>query len=396
MNIPGPPHAQARVDLDAITGNVAALRERMGGSKLMAVVKANGYGHGIVPAATAALAGGADWLGVAGVAEALRLRQAGITAPVLCLMALGEDPHEDAIRAGVDLAAGSVPMVARITAAARRAGRPARLHLKADTGLSRGGATESEWPEVLRAARAARDRGHAEIIGLWSHFARADEPGDPSTGRQLARFGEAAARARRAGVTGEIRHIANTAAALTVPDARLDLVRIGGGTYGLSTLPGGAPPWLRPAMTLSARLAQVKRVGAGTGVSYGHRYVTQRAATLGLVPLGYADGVPRAASGLPLVWARGRRWPIAGTVCMDQFVVDFGDEPVAAGEEVVLFGPGDAGEPTAQEWGEALGTISYEIVTGIGARVPRVYAGGQDQDTDAGRVVREAYASNDA
>jgi alanine racemase len=150
-------------------------------------------------------------------------------------------------------------------------------------------------------------------------------------------------------------------------------VRLGGAIYGLSTLPGGAPGWLRPAMTLKARLAQVKRVPAGTGVSYGHRYVTTAETTLGLVPLGYADGVPRSAAGRALVQARGRRWPIAGTVCMDQLVVDFGDEPVAAGEEVVLFGPGDGGEATAQEWGEALGTISYEIVTGIGARVTRTY-----------------------
>jgi alanine racemase len=168
-----------------------------------------------------------------------------------------------------------------------------------------------------------------------------------------------------------VRHIANTAAALDVPQARYDLVRIGGGSYGLATLPGGAPAWLRPAMTLRARLVLVKRVPAGTGVSYGHRYRTTRETTLGLVPLGYADGIPRAATGLPLVAARGRRWPIAGTVCMDQLVIDFGDEPVAEGDEVVLFGPGDDGEPTAQEWGEALGTISYEVVTGIGARVPR-------------------------
>ena len=193
---------------------------------------------------------------------------------------------------------------------------------------------------------------------------------------QLAAFADAVAHAEKAGVTPEVRHIANTAAALTVPGSRLDLVRFGGALYGISTLPGGAPSWLRPAMTLRARLALVKRVPPGSGVSYGHRNVTDRETTLGLVPVGYADGVPRAATGLPLVSARGRRWPIAGTVCMDQFVIDFGDEPVTAGEEVVLFGPGDDGEPTAQEWGEALGTISYEVVTSIGARVTRTYPGG--------------------
>jgi alanine racemase len=210
------------------------------------------------------------------------------------------------------------------------------------------------------------------VIGAWSHFAAADEPGNPSTEAQLAAFKEALAVAEEAGVTPEIRHIANTAAALDVPQSRYDLVRVGGGCYGLATLPGGPPSWLRPAMTLRARLVLVKRVPAGTGVSYGHRYVTSRETTLGLVPLGYADGIPRTATGRPLVFARGRRWPVAGTVCMDQLVVDFGDEPVAEGDEVVLIGPGDGGEPTAQEWGEDLSTISYEIVTGISARVPRV------------------------
>jgi len=241
---------------------------------------------------------------------------------------------------------------------------------------------------------AAVSRLRAEITARL----RAGEPGEHRVGRaldraaadvllaggalpvevaaQLAAFADAVAHAEKAGVTPEVRHIANTAGALTVPECRLDLVRFGGALYGISTLPGGAPSWLRPAMTLRARLALVKRVPPGSGVSYGHRYVTDRETTLGLVPVGYADGVPRAATGLPLVSARGQRWPIAGTVCMDQFVVDFGDEPVTAGEEVVLFGPGDDGEPTAQEWGEALGTISYEIVTGIGNRVVRTYPGG--------------------
>jgi alanine racemase len=368
-------HAEALVDLGAITGNVEVLRERVPGPRLMAVVKADGYGHGSTEAARAAVAGGADWLGVVHVAEALRLRRAGIRVPVLVLMALAENAQEDAIRARVDLTAGSVPLVDQIAAAARRAGTPARLHLKADTGLSRGGAAPADWPAVVEAALAAQAEGLVQVTGLWSHFACADEPGHPSIDAQLTRFADATAQAEKAGVTPEVRHIANTAAAITVPGSRLDLVRLGGAIYGLSTLPGGAPGWLRPAMTLRARLAQVKRVPPGTGVSYGHRYVTTEATTLGLVPLGYADGVPRAAIGQPLVQARGRRWRIAGTVCMDQFVVDFGDEPAAPGDEVVLFGPGDDGEPTAQEWGERLGTISYEIATGIGGRVPRTYQG---------------------
>lgn len=366
-------HAEASVELGAISRNVAALRAHVAPASVMAVVKANGYGHGAVPAARAALRGGADWLGVVHVAEALELRGAGVDAPILSLMAIAEHAHADAIAAGVDLSAGSAGMVRQLADAAALAGKPARVHLKADTGLSRGGATAADWPSVLAAARQAQAAGSLIVAGIWSHFASADEPGNPSIQSQLAAFKEALVVAESAGITAQIRHIANTAAALDVADARYDLVRIGGGVYGLATLPGGAPGWLRPAMTLRARLALVKRVPAGTGVSYGHRYTTTRETTLGLVPLGYADGVPRGARGLPLVFARGRRWNIAGTVCMDQFVVDFGDEPVAAGDEVVLFGPGDEGEPTAQEWGEALGTISYEIVTGLSSRVPRSY-----------------------
>jgi alanine racemase len=367
--------AQALVDLDTISANVAALREHVAPSAVMAVVKAGGYGHGAVAAARAALHGGAQWLGVVHVAEALELRAAGIGGPLLCLMAIGTDAHAAAIEADVDLSAGSVDMVRQITAAAAAAGRghPARLHLKADTGLSRGGATAADWPSVVDAALTAQAAGRLRVVGLWSHFASADEPGNPSVGEQLAAFGEALAVAEKAGITPEVRHIANTAAALLEPQARYDMVRIGGGVYGLSTLPGGPPSWLRPAMTLRARLAMVKRVPAGSGVSYGHRYITSRETTLGLLPIGYADGVPRSATGKPLLFARGRRWPIAGTVCMDQVVIDFGDEPVAAGDEVVLFGPGDDGEATAQEWGEVLSTISYEIVTGIGNRVARSY-----------------------
>jgi alanine racemase len=368
-------HAEASVDLGAIAGNVTALREHVAPAAFMAVVKANGYGHGVVPVARAALRGGADWLGVVHVAEALELRRAGLDGPVLSLLAIGSDDHQAAISANVDLAAGSAGMVRRLAAAATAAGRPARVHLKADTGLSRGGATPAGWPALLAAAAAARDAGTVVVAGIWSHFASADDPGNPSVEAQLAVFKEALAVAESAGITPELRHIANTAAALDVPQARYDLVRVGGGSYGLATLPGGAPPWLRPALTLRARLVLVKRVPAGTGVSYGHRYVTSRETTLGLVPLGYADGVPRTAANQPLVFARGRRWPIAGTVCMDQLVVDFGDEPVAEGDEVVLFGPGDDGEPTAQEWADTLGTISYEMVTSIGPRVPRVHRG---------------------
>ena len=232
-------HAEASVELGAITRNIAALRAHVAPAAVMAVVKANGYGHGAVPAARAAVRGGADWLGVVHVAEALEIRRAGIDVPLLCLMAIGSDDHAAAIAADVDLAAGSAGMVRRLAAAAEVAGRPARVHLKADTGLSRGGATAADWPAVLAAARQAQDEGSIVVAGVWSHFASADDPGNPSIEAQLAAFKEALAVAESAGITPQVRHIANTAAALDVPQARYDLVRVGGGSYGLATLPGG-------------------------------------------------------------------------------------------------------------------------------------------------------------
>ena len=369
MNIFG----EAVIDTTAITDNTAALGEHAGAAEVLAVVKADGYGHGMIPAARAALAGGASWLGVVSVAEAIELREAGITARVLCLM---DDPragHAAAIARDVDLCVGSTGTLGLVTAAAQAAGRPARVHLKADTGMSRGGASAADWPGLVDAAVAAQAAGHADITGLWSHLACADIPGHPSVGAQLGAFRDAVELAEKAGARPEVRHLANTAATLTLPETWFDLVRPGGGIYGLCTLPGGPPAWLRPAMTARTWLVQVKRVPAGSGVSYGHRYVTDAATTLGLVPVGYAEGVPRAASGVVEVHAAGRRRPVRGTVCMDQFVIGLGDDAAAAGDDVLLFGPGDAGEPTAQEWADATGTISYEIATGIGCRWPRSY-----------------------
>jgi alanine racemase len=367
-------HPEALIELGAIKDNVGALARHVGGAQVMVVVKADGYGHGMIPAAGAALDGGATWLGVVHVAEALALRRAGVSAPVLCLLGAPDAPHEDAIRHDVDLSAGSADLVGRIAAAAQRVGRPARVHLKADTGMSRGGATAADWPGLVAAARSAEAAGQVRIVGIFSHFACADIPGHPSIAAQLEAFREAVALAERAGARPEVRHMANTPATLTLPEARFDLVRPGGGAFGLSTLPGGAPPWLRPAMTIRATLVQVKRVPAGTAVSYGHRYTTRAEATLGLVPLGYSEGIPRHATNTAQVQAAGKRWTISGTVCMNQIVVDFGDAAVAPGDEVVLFGPGDAGEPTAQEWADALGTLSYDIVTRFGGRVPRSYS----------------------
>ncbi|HEY8454319.1 MAG TPA: alanine racemase [Actinopolymorphaceae bacterium] len=370
--------AEAIVDLAAIRHNVAALRERAKSAAVMAVVKADGYGHGLVASARAAVAGGATWLGVANVEEALALRAAGLTSPrILSWLAAPGERWSDALAAGVDVAAYSTAQLAEIAEAAASRGTTARVHLKVDTGLSRGGAAARDWPALVDAALSAQADGTVTITGIWSHFACADEPGHPSIQRQLAAFADALAFAERAGARPEVRHLANSAGLLAVPESRYDLVRPGIAVYGLSPVRGlsDADAGLVPAMTLRARLALVKRVPAGAGVSYGHRYVTARETTLGLVPLGYADGVPRAASNVGPVLVGGRRRRIAGTVCMDQFVLDLGDDPGAAGDEVVLFGPGTSGEPTAHDWAEATGTISYEIVTRIGSRVPRRYEG---------------------
>jgi alanine racemase len=367
--------AEALVNLATVRDNVTALRHHVGDADVMAVVKADAYGHGLIPVATAALAGGAQWLGVIRVDEALALRRAGLTVPVLCLLSVPGGSHEEAIAHDVDLGVGSAIVLAEITAAAQRAGRPARVHLKVDTGMSRGGATMEQWPALVADAQAAQAVGHLQIVGLWSHLACADMPGHRSVDAQVAVFREAIALAEKAGVRPEIRHLANTPATLTLPQTWFDLVRCGGGAVGLPTLPGPMPGWLRPAMTVRARLVQVKEVPPGTGVSYGHRYVTSSQSTLGLVPVGYAEGVPRDASGLVQVYARGRRWFISGTVSMNLFVVDFGPEPATEGDEVLLFGPGDAGEPTAQDWADAVGTISYEIATSFGGRLPRSYFG---------------------
>jgi alanine racemase len=376
---PAPLRAQARVDLDAIRANVARLRAGAGDAAVMAVVKADGYGHGMLPSAAAALEGGASWLGVAVVEEALELRAAGVRVPLLAWLAVPGERWEDAVRADVDLSASAEWTVAEIAAAAAAAGRPARVHLKVDTGLGRSGATPADWPGLVDAALRAEAEGLVRVVGLWSHLAYADAPGHPTIARQRQVFEEAVRLAEKAGVRPEVRHLANSAAALTSPSARFDLVRPGLAVYGLSPVPAEASAadlGLCPAMTLAARLALVKGVPAGQGVSYAHRYVTERPTRLGLVPLGYADGVPRNATNVAPVLAAGRVRRIAGTVCMDQFMLDLGDDPAAEGDEVLLFGPGDRGEPTAEDWAQATNTISYEIVTRVGGRVPRTYTGG--------------------
>ncbi|HEU5158898.1 MAG TPA: alanine racemase [Streptosporangiaceae bacterium] len=365
--------ARASISRAAIRDNVALLRERASGAAVMAMVKADGYGHGAVEAAGAALAGGATWLGVAILPEALRLRAAGFEVPILVALGTPGEPYDQGVARDIDLTAGTAGIVGEIAAAAARVGKPARVHLKADTGMSRGGATPGDWPALVDAALAAEAMGRLRVVGVFSHFACADEPGHPSIRRQLNVFAEAVELAEKAGLRPDVRHMANSAATLTLPAARFDLVRPGIAVYGYSPIPRAGTFGLRPAMTLTARVALTKRVAAGSGVSYGHTYHTAAETTLALIPAGYGDGVPRHGSNVLEILAGGRRRRIAGRVCMDQFVIDVGDDEISAGEEVILFGPGDRGEPTAQDWADAIGTISYEIVTRIGPRVPRTY-----------------------
>jgi len=370
------PRAEALVDLAAVRHNVGVLREAAPTAELMAVVKADGYGHGAVAVGEAALAAGASWLGVCTLEEAAELRAAGITAPLLSWLHLPDEDFTEAVATAVDLSVASRAHLAAVVAGARRAGRPARVHLKADTGMCRNGAQPADWPALLDDVEKAAADGHVEVVAVWSHLANADVPDHPSLNVQAARLTAAWQAARERGFT-PIRHLANAAATLTRPDLHFDLVRPGIAVYGLDPLgrPVADTP-LRPAMTLRGRVALVKRVPAGEGVSYGHEWTTPRETTLALVPLGYADGVPRRLSGRMEVLLAGERRPVVGRVSMDQVVVDCGDATVREGDPAVFFGPGDDGEPTAQDWADALGTIHYEIVTGVHRRrVTRTHTG---------------------
>ncbi|WP_376778551.1 alanine racemase [Kitasatospora kifunensis] len=374
--------AEATIDLAALRGNIASLRERVPSAALMAVVKADAYGHGALPCALEALAAGVRWLGATTPEEALALRAAGIApeqARVLCWLWTPGGPWAQALRADIDVSISGQWALDELLDAVRATGIPARVHLKADTGLGRNGCQPHDWPDLVDAALRAQAAGQLEVVGLWSHFAAADEPGHPSIRAQQEAFAAALAYAERAGVRPEVRHLANSPATLLLPQTHYDLVRTGLSMYGLSPVPEVASPadfGLRPVMSLSARLALVKQVPGGHGVSYGHQYTTPGDTTLGLVPVGYADGIPRHASGTGPVQIGGKWRTVAGRVAMDQFVVDLGGDMPEVGEEVLLFGNGERGEPMAEDWARACGTISYEIVTRLGSRVPRRYVGG--------------------
>ena len=412
--LPGAATSRAVIDLEAVAHNGRRLAQ-VAGVPWMAVVKADAYGHGLGPIALTALSAGASWLGVAQLAEALTLRslldEADVARPagepsgraprvltwLLPVMdpvraAASDSPLRAALAADLDLSVSTSSQLEALVAAARAQGRAARLHLKVDTGMSRGGAMAEDLPALSAALKRAADEGTVDVVGLWSHLSRADEPASGSTEEHLERYHQAERIVQEAGLSPSIRHLAATGGLLWHPQARMDLVRVGIGLYGLSPDPSvatSAALGLRPAMRLESALVQVKRIDAGQPVSYGGTWGAPTDRWVGLVPLGYSDGVPRAASSTGPVGVGGIMTSIVGRVCMDQVVVDLGparDEsgaplpaPARVGDTAVLWGAPDAagGEavPTADEWAQACGTINYEIVTRLGARIPRCYVG---------------------
>ncbi len=381
---------QAIIDLSAIANNIRHLRGIAAPAQVMAVVKADAYGHGMIQVARTAIEAGAHWLGTAHVSEALELRAAGVQAPILAWLHTTATDFHAAVAQDIDLGCSGWELQ-RIAAAARELQRPAGIHLKIDTGLGRNGCSQEDWPALVAAAMKYQSEGLLRVVGVFSHLAVADEPHRPETDEQLARFREAVALAEELGATFEVRHIANTPATLSRPDTHFDMVRVGLGVYGLSPFTDrtSAQLGLVPAMTLQTRIALCKDVPAGHGVSYGLNYASPDNTTLGLVPLGYADGVPRIASGGP-VRVNGTTYPVVGRIAMDQMVIDLGpdardaftaDGPgvvagTALGATAELFGNGLDGGPVVEEWAAAAGTINYEIVTRISARVPRSYVWG--------------------
>lgn len=376
------------VDLDAIAHNVRILRDHAGGAGVMVVVKADAYNHGAVEVARTALGAGARELGVTTVHEALVLRNAGITAPILAWLHHVDTDFAPAIVADVELGLSSTMQLEAVLTAARSVGRTATVTLKIDTGLNRNGIDPADLDDVIDVLRGAVADGTARLRGVFSHLACADVPDHPANDQQAESLRAAVARLRAANLHPEVTHLANSAATLTRPDLHFDLVRPGIAAYGLSPIPELGDFGLRPAMTVSTKVALVKKVRAGQGVSYGHTWSAPEDTVVALIPMGYADGVRRNLSGRFDVGIGGRRFPAVGRVCMDQFVVDLGPDGagVAVGDTAVLFGSGENGEPVAQDWADTLDTIHYEVVTGIGGRIKREFGGVGAGNTAAGEV----------
>ncbi|OBK29959.1 alanine racemase [Mycobacterium asiaticum] len=369
------PLAEAVIDLGAIAHNVRVLREHAGNAQVMAVVKADGYGHGATKVAYAALTAGASELGVATVEEALALRADGIADPVLAWLHPPGFDFGPALAGDIQIAVSSQRQLEELLEAVRRTDTPATVTVKVDTGLNRNGVAPAEYPAVLAALRKAAADEEITLRGLMSHMVFADAPDESINDVQAKRFREMLAYAREQGVEFEVAHLSNSSATLARPDLTFDLVRPGIAVYGLSPVPELGDMGLVPAMTVKCPVALVKSINAGEGVSYGHTWTAPHDTNVALMPIGYADGVFRALGNRLEVLINGRRRPGVGRICMDQFVVDLGPgkPDVTEGDEAILFGPGTQGEPTAQDWADLVGTIHYEVVTSVRGRITRTY-----------------------
>lgn len=359
------------VDLHAVAANTRFFASRTR-AEVMAVVKADGFGHGSAETARTALANGATWLGVTSIAEGLALREAGLAAPVLSWLNPVDADFGLALAAGIDLAVPSLRHLSAVMGAARASGRRARLHLHLDVGMARDGCEPAQWPGLCRAAFGGEQRGVLQVVGLMGHLGCAAVPADPCNETGRARFAWGLAVARAAGLRPAIRHLAATAAALTDPRTHHTLCRIGAGLAGIDP---SRTTRLHPALTLTAPVVAVRRVPAGSPVGYGHSWAAPADTNLGLLPVGYADGLPRAASGHAEIMVGGHRCPVAGLISMDQTVIDLRTQQACPGQIATVFGPGTFGEPTVADWAAWAGTIEHEIVTGIGVRVRRQVTG---------------------
>ena len=373
---------QVTVDLSAISDNIRALKKSSRAPFFMAVVKGNAYGHGLVEVARTAVAAGADWLGTAQLAEAVTLRKAGITAPILSWLYLASQTSEtivEALENDVDLSLGSLSQLEVLAGAAQRLGRPGVVHLELDSGLSRGGARMEDWAGLVARARQAELDGTLRVRGIWTHLAWADVPAHPGNASAVAEFEHAVQLAEDAGLRPELRHVSSSANILDRPGFHFDMVRAGLAIYGLAPADYLVPAdfGLRPALSVTAPLVMIKKVPAGTGISYEHQAITYEPRHLGLIPLGYADGIPKGISGRPVVSVGGRRVPVIGKVCMDQFMVDLGPDPTGfeVGDTAVLFGDPASGAASADDWGAAIGSHGDEIINRIAPRLPRSYSG---------------------
>ena len=368
--------ASAEINLSAIAQNFKSIKSRTT-ADVLAVVKADAYGHGLIPVSKALEEAGADWFGTALLEEAINLRKAGILKPIISwLTPLGED-FKSAIDLDIDLGIPSIDLLDEVIKAASLTGKTARIHLEIDTGMSRGGVL-SEWDQLIKSVLAGVNLKQLKVIGIWSHFARADEPDELMNQEQLSLFEEKVNQAKAAGIDAQFIHIANSAALFTNKSSHKNIIRSGIALFGLSpdikTIGDSSSLGLKPAMKLKAKLNLVKEVKAGSSVGYGGTAVLKSDTKLGVVALGYADGIPRSTNNLAGVFVDKKRAPIIGRVSMDQFVVDLGITSAAkTGDEVIVFGDGSSGEYTVDEWAKAANTINYEIITRIGPRVPRIY-----------------------